>query len=137
MKINRGGQILPISAHEMAPMRAFSVLQKWPKIAKMTPNYLLTLKWSSLNRWGNLNITLFEFPKIHYICPNSRAIMLVMIHKLWFISYGSELMIKFGFDSLRVPVRVGCKIRKANFLVFFEVDIMNSALKWTNKSGSA
>ena len=28
----------------MAPMRAFLVLQKWPKIAKMTPNDLLTLK---------------------------------------------------------------------------------------------
>ena len=28
----------------MAQMRAFSVLQKWPKIAKMTPNDLLTLK---------------------------------------------------------------------------------------------
>ena len=25
-------------------MRAFSVLQKWPKIAKMTPNDLLTLE---------------------------------------------------------------------------------------------
>ena len=44
LNINRGGQTLPISAHEMAPMRAFSVLQKWPKIAKMTPNDLLTLK---------------------------------------------------------------------------------------------
>ena len=41
---NRGRQTLPISAHEMAPMRAFSVLQKWPKIAKMTSNDLLTLK---------------------------------------------------------------------------------------------
>ena len=46
-------------------------------------------------------------------------------------------MIEFGFDRFRVSIRVGCKIRKANFLVFFEVDIMNSALKWTNKSGSA
>ena len=27
----------------MAPMRAFSILQKWPKIAKMTPDDLLTL----------------------------------------------------------------------------------------------
>jgi len=25
-------------------MRAFSVLQKWPKIAKMTPKYLFTLE---------------------------------------------------------------------------------------------
>ena len=44
LNINSGGQTLPISAHEMAQMRAFSVLQKWPKIAKMTPNDLLTLK---------------------------------------------------------------------------------------------
>ena len=28
----------------MAPMRAFSVLQKWPKIAKMTPDDLFTLE---------------------------------------------------------------------------------------------
>ena len=28
----------------MTPMRAFSAIQKWPKIAKMTPNDLLTLK---------------------------------------------------------------------------------------------
>ena len=44
LEIDRGGQTLPISAHEMAPMRAFSVLQKRPKIAKMTPNDLLTLE---------------------------------------------------------------------------------------------
>ena len=44
LKIDRGGQTPTISAHEMAPMRAFSVLQKWPKIAKMTPNDLLTLE---------------------------------------------------------------------------------------------
>ena len=42
--IDRGGQTLPISVHEMVPMRAFSVLKKWPKIAKMTPNDLLTLE---------------------------------------------------------------------------------------------
>ena len=29
-KIDRGGQTLSISAHKMAPMRAFSILQKWP-----------------------------------------------------------------------------------------------------------
>ena len=45
--IDRGGQTLPISVHEMAPMRAFSVSQKWPKIVKMTPNDLLTLKMVS------------------------------------------------------------------------------------------
>ena len=28
----------------MAPMRAFSILQKWPKMAKMTSDALLTLK---------------------------------------------------------------------------------------------
>ena len=44
LNINSGAQTPPISAHEMAPMRAFSVLQKWPKIAKMTPNDLLTLE---------------------------------------------------------------------------------------------
>ena len=43
LKIYRGGQTLTISAHEKAPMRAFSVFQKRPKIAKMTPNDLLTL----------------------------------------------------------------------------------------------
>ena len=40
LKIDRRGQALPLSAHEMAPMRAFSVLQKWSKIAKMTQNDL-------------------------------------------------------------------------------------------------
>ena len=44
LKIDRESQKLIISAHEMAPMRAFSVLQKRPKIAKMTPNDLLTLE---------------------------------------------------------------------------------------------
>ena len=44
LKIDRGGQTPTISAHEMAPMRAFSVLQKRPKIAEMTPNDLLALE---------------------------------------------------------------------------------------------
>ena len=44
LNIYSGAQTLPISAHEMAPMRAFSVLQKRPKIAKMTPNDLLNLE---------------------------------------------------------------------------------------------
>ena len=44
LNINRGGQTLPIPAHKRAPMRAFSVLQKRPKIAKLTPNDLLTPK---------------------------------------------------------------------------------------------
>ena len=52
-KINRGGQALPISAHEMAQMRAFSVLQKWPKIAKMTPDDLLSLTIVSSEPLGN------------------------------------------------------------------------------------
>ena len=43
LKIDRGVQKLHISAHEMAPMCAFSILQKWPKIAKMTPGDFLTL----------------------------------------------------------------------------------------------
>ena len=43
-KIDRGSQTLTISAHEMAPMHAFSVLQKLPKIAKMTPDDLWSLK---------------------------------------------------------------------------------------------
>ena len=42
--LNRGGQTLTIFAHEMAPMSAFSVLQKLPKIAKMTPNDFLALE---------------------------------------------------------------------------------------------
>ena len=42
----------------MAQMRAYSVLQKWSKIAKMTPNDLLTSKMTSKR--------LFYFPKIHY-----------------------------------------------------------------------
>ena len=50
LKINSGGQALTLSAHEIAPMRAFSVLQKWPKIAVMTPNDLLTFEMVS---WGN------------------------------------------------------------------------------------
>ena len=44
LKIDKEGQTLPIPVHEMAPMGAFSVLQNWLKIAKMTPNDLLTLK---------------------------------------------------------------------------------------------
>ena len=44
LKIDRGVQTLHISAHKMAPMGAFSILQKWSKIAKMTPDDLLTLK---------------------------------------------------------------------------------------------
>ena len=43
LDINSGAQILPISAHEMA-MRAFSILQEWSKINKLTPNDLLTLE---------------------------------------------------------------------------------------------
>ena len=35
LKIDRGGQTLHISGDEMVPIRAFSVLQKWPQIAKM------------------------------------------------------------------------------------------------------
>ena len=52
-KIDRGGQTLPISAHKMAPMRAFSVLQKWLKIAKMTPDDLLSLTIVSSEPLGN------------------------------------------------------------------------------------
>ena len=33
LKIDKGDQTLPLSAHEMAPMRAFSILQKWPEMA--------------------------------------------------------------------------------------------------------
>ena len=36
----------------MAPMRAFSILQKWPKIAKMTPDDLLTLTMVSSEPLG-------------------------------------------------------------------------------------
>ena len=42
--MDSGGQALPISAHEMAPIRAFSILQKWPKMAKMTSDDFLTPK---------------------------------------------------------------------------------------------
>ena len=42
LKFFQGAQALPISVHEMEPRRAFPVLQKWPNIAKMTPNDLLT-----------------------------------------------------------------------------------------------
>ena len=42
-----------IFAHEMAQMRAFSILQKWPKIAKMTPNDLLGLTRVSSEPLGN------------------------------------------------------------------------------------
>ena len=44
MKIDKGGLTLPISVHEIAPMRAYSVLQNWPKIAKMTLNDHLILE---------------------------------------------------------------------------------------------
>ena len=39
LKIDREGQTLSISTHELAPMRAFSVLQKRSKIAEMTPKF--------------------------------------------------------------------------------------------------
>ena len=42
LKIDKGGQTLTISTHEMAPMRAVLVLQNWPKIAKMTLNDLFS-----------------------------------------------------------------------------------------------
>ena len=42
-RIGRGVQTLPKPVHDMAPIGAFSVLQKWPKISKMTPNDILTL----------------------------------------------------------------------------------------------
>ena len=43
-KIDIGVQALPLSVHKMAPMRAFSIFQKWPKMAKITPDDLLTMK---------------------------------------------------------------------------------------------
>ena len=42
--IDRGGQALSIFVKVMAPMRAYSILEKWPKIAQMTPNDLYPLK---------------------------------------------------------------------------------------------
>jgi hypothetical protein len=42
-----------MSTHEMAQMRAFSILQKWPKIAKMTPDDLLSLTMVSSEPLGN------------------------------------------------------------------------------------
>ena len=64
LKIDRGVQTLHISAHEMAPIGAFSILQKWPKIAKMTPDDLLTLIiWTDQEK---LNKTLFWFSKNCY-----------------------------------------------------------------------
>ena len=42
LNINSGVQTLPRSVHEMAPMRALSVLQNSPKIVQMTQNDLLT-----------------------------------------------------------------------------------------------
>ena len=67
LNINSGAQTLLLSAHEMAPMRAFSILKKWPKIAKMTPNDLLTLEMvfseplrkTEENTLGFLNFILF------------------------------------------------------------------------------
>ena len=53
LNINSRVQALPISAHEMAPMRAFSILQKWSKIAKMTPDDLLSLTIVSSEPLGN------------------------------------------------------------------------------------
>ena len=43
LKIDKGVQTLPVSIHERAPMCAFSILQKWQKIGKMTQDDLLTL----------------------------------------------------------------------------------------------
>ena len=49
----------------MAPMRTFSVLQKWPKIAKMTPNDLLTLKmephWTAEENWKKHSFSFLKF----------------------------------------------------------------------------
>ena len=52
----------------MAPMRAFSVLQKWPKIARMTPNELLTLKMTPGLHWTvEENLTKLSFSFLKFI----------------------------------------------------------------------
>ena len=51
-------------------MCAFSILQKWPKIAKINPDDLLTLTMVSSESLGKLNQTLFYFSKIHYFRRN-------------------------------------------------------------------
>ena len=66
LKIDKGGHTLPISAREMAPMRAFSVSQKWPNIAKMTLNDLLTLKMVFTEPLRKTEQNNFLFPTIHY-----------------------------------------------------------------------
>ena len=44
-------------------MRAISISQKWPKIAKMTPDDLLSLTMISSEPLGNTEKTFFEFSK--------------------------------------------------------------------------
>ena len=49
--LDRGAQALPISAHDMAPMCAFSILQKWPDLVKNDPWWLFDpengLNWTA------------------------------------------------------------------------------------------
>ena len=89
MKIDKGGQTLPISVHEMAPERAFSVSQKWPKYAKMTPNDLLTLKMVFTEETAEENWTKHSFSFLKFIIfvdlegkTNSTVIMLIIPYNL-------------------------------------------------------
>ena len=58
--INGPIQTLRLSVHEMMPMRAFWILQKWSEMAEMTPDDLLTLKIisSELPRYFEQNTNL-------------------------------------------------------------------------------
>ena len=45
----------------MAPMRAFSVVQKRSKIAKLTPNDLFSLYWNTEENWTNHSFSFLKF----------------------------------------------------------------------------
>ena len=62
-RIYRGVQTFATPVHGMAPMWAFSILQKWPKIAKMTQDDLLTLGfiWTARKLWTKRSLSFLKF----------------------------------------------------------------------------
>ena len=74
-------------------MRAFSILQKWPKIAKMTPNDLLTPTMVSPEPLGKTEQnTLLVFENLLFLAiksekTNFTVIMLTISYRLYDIVY--------------------------------------------------
>ena len=87
MKINKGGQILPISAHEMAPICAFSVLQKWPKIAKNDHDWPFDprngLHWTAEENWTKHSFSFLKFITLVDLERKNEFHGNIATHRLW------------------------------------------------------